>query len=184
MNTATLNLEQMKRLRQEIDAHGSARVRVGIMANHADRFDADWNKEKLNNPTIGLIHEFGSKGGSVPSGETGPGAQETVTTRAAVPARSFLRMPLMTRLPDQLEKIGKDVWRSLVTNQGLLVALKQLGVMGENIVQRAFETGGFGQWAPLSRYTIMKKGSSAILIDTGYLRKSITSAVVPGRGKP
>lgn len=39
----------------------------------------------------------------------------------------------------------------------------------------AFDTGGFGQWAPLSPATLRAKGGGRILVDTGALRSSLTA---------
>jgi hypothetical protein len=53
---------------------------------------------------------------------------------------------------------------------GVKSAVKLLGVMGEETVQEAFATGGFGQWPALRPRTIQRKGSSRILIDSAQLR--------------
>ena len=53
-----------------------------------------------------------------------------------------------------------------------------LGFAGEAVVQEAFATKGFGKWQPLDEKTIKRKGSSSILIDSGELRKSISSKAV------
>jgi hypothetical protein len=180
----TVDLEKFAALKKELARFANARVRVGIMANKADRFDEDWNKTGINNPTIGLIHEFGTKALTIPSGETGPHAAGDITTRRPIPARSWLRMPLLTKLPDEIDKIGRAVWAGLVLKKGVLYSLRNLGALAENVIQRAFATGGFGQWAPLAPFTIRKKGSSAILIDTAYLRKAVSSVVMlNGKGE-
>lgn len=175
MNSATLNTAGFERLRKTLHEGRSMRVRVGVLGNKAERLDEDWNKEKINNPTLGAVHEFGSK-------------------LRNIPARSFLRMPLLLMLPKRISEIGRAVWRGLVFEHGLEFALKRLGIAGESIVQEAFATGGFGQWAPLSpryrrwkeaftRKKTGKKGpvSVAILILSAQLRKAVTSRVVKGR---
>lgn len=161
MNTVTLHVDQMKALRVELDKAKGARVRVGILGNKAAR----WGKGSgvLNNPTLGLTHEFGS-------------------IKRNIPARSFLRVPLMTRLPREIDVIGRSVWREMIVGKGVLNALRALGVIGENTVQRAFETGGFGKWAPLSpRYARWKQKivgkNMTLLVLSGQLRRSITSSV-------
>lgn len=168
-STVRSHLKDLHALRAELNKSKGARVRVGLLGNKAARFDADWNKEKKNNPTIGLEHEFGVKGDG---------------TSPPLPARSFLRMPLMTRLKDKIQQIGTAVFRALVMKRGIKVALENLGATAENTIQEAFNTGGFGQWQPLSPTTIRRKKSTAILIDTAQMRKAVTSRVVMGRGQP
>jgi hypothetical protein len=196
----TLNLDEMKRLRRELQSFGAARVKVGIMGGGLRELDPSGARHagsglrhrlgsisrhgdaSLNNPTLGLIHEFGTKQvvESTPSGETGPGAVATFehVTHHAIPARSFLRMPLMTRLQTRIDEIGRGVWRAIVLKRGMLPALATLGTVARNLVDAAFASGGFGQWAPNTPATIRRKGSSAPLIDSAQLRKSVTYQVV------
>lgn len=52
-----------------------------------------------------------------------------------------------------------------------------LELLGELLVDyetEAFDTGGFGTWAPLDPATIAAKGSSRPLVDTGALLKELT----------
>lgn len=127
----------------------NSRVQVGIFSSAA-RTNSD-----LTNGDIGAVHEFGSMSQHIPQ-------------------RSFLRMPLTTRLKDN----ASSNWGEIILRQGFNSALRKLGVMGENTVQKAFATGGFGVWPKLKPATIARKGSSAILIDTSQLRRSISSRVV------
>jgi len=115
----------------------------------------------MTNAEIGAIHEFGS-----------------ITRK--IPQRSFLRMPIWMKLPENLKLLGPAMLSGLTTGN-IVKAYKKLGILGENIVQNAFESGGFGNWPKLSQRTIDRKRSSAILIDTAQLRKSITSQVVEGQ---
>lgn len=181
MNAVRLNVTQMQALSRALTAARSARVRVGILGNKAERLDEDWNKEKINNPTLGAVHEFGSK-------------------KRGIPARSFLRMPLTLHLPNEVDKIGRAVWRRLVIEKSVVLALKQLGALAELVVQRAFETGGFGSWPGYSKrygrwkelFTRKKTGTLAkigpvqlaLLILSGQMRKAVTSKVVPGGSAP
>ncbi len=172
VNKVTMNIGTLSALNAQLKGAGNMHVRVGILGEHvvrpvdakgharprATRFDRDWNEEPITNPELGLIHEMGYPEGNIP-------------------ARSFLRMPLATRLPAEIDKIGRAVWRSLILMKGLVPALKQLGVLGENVVQEAFQTGGFGKWRPLKPATIRSKGSATILIDSAQMAKSVTSSV-------
>lgn len=189
-NKVKLDIRAMKALGAELQKFRSARVRVGVLGDKASRFNIDTStttEDKLNNPTLGLIHEFGTKGEvvSIPTGETGPHAQATaeMVVRAPIPARSFLRMPLSLHLPREIDKIGRATWRALILKKGVLVALGDLGTIARNVVDRAFETSGFGQWAPNSKATIRRKGSSKPLIDSAQLRRSVTYRVEPGKAK-
>jgi len=78
-----------------------------------------------------------------------------------VPMRSFLRTPFF------VEK-GKDAE----------AAMDSIGVKAQKIIFGAFDSEGYGFWAPLKPQTIKKKkGKSDILVDVGTLRQSITWAV-------
>lgn len=105
---------------------------------------------------VGATHEFGtSKAGR--------------SRNVVIPERSFLRMPLNT----QQEKIAKNIKKK---SKGLDVnkVLDLLGQSAVAVILEAFETNGFGTWAPLSDSTIAKRGASAqILQDTALLKKSI-----------
>jgi phage gpG-like protein len=183
--TATLNLTEMNRLGDELRRLGAARVRVGILGGGLRQLDPSGAKHPatgirrrlgsvsrydeagkptndINNAELGLIHEFGTK-------NTGG--------QANIPARSFLRVPLMTRLQNKIDEIGRGVWRAIVLQRGLLPALATLGTVARNLVDEAFASRGFGQWAPNTAATIRRKGSSSPLIDSAQLRKSITYQV-------
>lgn len=113
---------------------------------------------ELTNAEIGFIHENGSQA-------------------LRIPRRSFLEMPLNLKIPDYYAKLGPQLMRAI--NDGNIRKMYvDLGIKGEQIVQQAFASRGFGQWAPNAPYTIQKKKSSQPLIDTAQLRKSISSDVV------
>ncbi len=177
----TLDDSQLTALGAALRLFSKARVRVGVLAGEkTTRHDIEKeNQDKINNPTLGAAHEFGVKSRNLP-------------------ARSFLRMPLMLFLPRQVDNIGRDVWRLLVVQKGPLLALKQLGVLAENVVQQAFETGGFGQWPKWSpRYARWRSRyerarsrligplrPGSLLILSAQLRRSITSRVYSSANTP
>jgi hypothetical protein len=157
-------------------------TRVGILGSKTDRMKTiagkrtyGWGETKTvvaahkksrdeastkTNAEIGLKHEFG----------------------LGVPRRSFLELPLFVKSSD-LMQCRKELQDVVFAGEGESLgkwkhAYKMLGIYAENIIQEAFETGGFGQWQADSDITIAKKGSSMALIDTGQLRASITSDVV------
>ncbi len=106
---------------------------------------------------IAAVHEFGS-------------------TEQSIPARSWLRMPLETGSADIEKTVAPTIPGSLATGdiEGIF---KTIGVACEARIQEGFESGGFGEWQPLKDATIKRKGSAAILIDTGAMRQAVTSKV-------
>ena len=114
------------------------------------------------NAEIGLLHEKGS-------------------LSERIPRRSFLEMPLVLK-SEELLKVKNDL-QALVMSGGETLAkwhkaYVKLGMYAENIIQEAFETRGFGHWPENAPSTISRKGSSQPLVDTGQLRRSITSDVI------
>jgi len=112
---------------------------------------------------IGAVHEFGSKDQKIPE-------------------RSFIRAPLRDHQYEITQIVQANTGVRLETGdiQGIF---KDIGIVCENQMQAAFDTSGDGKWAPLSEnYKIRPSGqpvndASKPLIDTGALRKAITSRV-------
>ena len=134
-------------------------TRVGILGSKTNRR----GKANATNAGIGLVHEKGS-------------------LSRHIPRRSFIEMPMVIK-SDELLKSRNALWDDFITagehtHARLKVAYKKLGQFAENIIQKAFESGGFGRWAPDSAGTITRNRSSQPLIDTAQLRRSITSDVV------
>lgn len=115
------------------------------------------------NVEIGIAHEYGVKGSKSGGWK--------------IPPRSFLWMPLSLHLIEYVNQKA-DVIKRYLNMADVKSCYVLLGIIAENVVQEAFNTGGFGSWEKLKQSTIDRKGSSSILIDTGQLRKSITSRVV------
>lgn len=153
-NKLKVNLDGFKRLARAFN--GQYSIKVGIMGSKAARKNGDTEK---TNAEIGFINEFGSP-------------------RRHIPARSFLRMPLTLYLGEYLKnkKSFSDEAIDLAIKSGQLLQLaEKIGLTAEEVVQEAFATRGFGQWVPNAPYTVEQKGSDSPLIDTGELRRSITS---------
>lgn len=148
----TFNIAPLKELRAELAKNYKAKV--GVIGAKATRANS---KDGFNNAEIGIVHEMGSQSNQVP-------------------ARSFLRMPLETK--------SREITQFAQNNKGMIAEGKVvkffelLGIKAEAIIQEAFASRGFGNWSPNTPATIAKKGSSAPLIDTGELRKSISSEVM------
>ncbi len=149
-----------QKLRQLIEALAAApSVKVGILGN-SQRDDPS----EESNSTIGWRHEFGIPAGSAP-----------------LPQRSFLRMPLHNYL--QKELVSKKVFsqtniNKIVREKSTRSLMEKIGVLGVGVVLKAFDSGGFGTWAPLSQYTLDRKKTTQILVETQQLRNSIDYEVV------
>jgi hypothetical protein len=152
-----LNINKLQELKRKLSSANDMRVRVGLLKSTSAR-----SGRHDHNPSLGLIHEFGTL---------------KTKTSPAIPARSFIRMPLMTQLQASVSKTPR-IWGRLILEKGVGLALARLGVVAELVIQKAFSTGGFGRWPKLSPRTVTKKGSAKILIETAQMRKAITSAVV------
>lgn len=153
-----LDFKNLDRIKKLLEATNTKYIKVGILSSTNARQDSE-----LNNAEIGFIQEFGRM------------------ENPHIPARSFLRMPLREHLQKKLEKSKAFSEKSIekaIQDGNAEYLVKQLGALAEQIILEAFETSGDGKWAPNAPYTIAMKGSSKPLIDTGELRKSITSKVV------
>lgn len=161
-----LNVDELEKVRRGLAEAKGSYAKVGVLGARAARQPGEnvqgpMPSGSLTNPEIGIVHEKGS-----------------MTSNPPIPRRSFLEDPLVDHLPQKIRSVGSAAWAVEILQHGVRNALALLGVIGENVVQKGFETGGYGKWEPLSPYTIARKGSSAILIDTAQLRKSVTSEVV------
>ncbi len=154
VSLVTLGLSAFKR---KLKAADKSRVEVGIFSDHAARTPKDEHDEGLSNVEIGYKHEMG-------------------VIREGIPARSFLEMPLRTELPSIIKAEAAALVASFAED-GPKAMLERVGFMGEAAIQEAFDTSGFGTWAPNHPQTIQAKGSSKPLIDTSQLRESISSRV-------
>lgn len=113
---------------------------------------------QATNTDIALVHEFGSATNNIPP-------------------RSTLRMPIEHKKEEIVTFLQSDKIKKLIEAGEITKVYQLLGVFGEKIVQEAFESGGFGMWPPLKEATIKAKGGDAILIDTGQLRRAVSSEV-------
>lgn len=134
-------------------------VDIGILGE-----DSRTEEGGLTTAGLGAVHEFGTD-------RAGRG------NKTVIPERSFIRMPLETG-QDDIEKTIEPKIKKYVAEGDIEGLFKLIGIAGEARIQEAFESGGFGSWEALKESTIKaKKGSEAILIDDGTLRKSISSKV-------
>jgi len=135
-----LNNQVLKKIRS-ILKEKMPYAKVGILG------DTNSRSEGNSNATIGAKHEFG----------------ETVKingTLVKLPERSFLRMPLMTRLNVLLKSqknISEDTLKKIIEEKSFSSLIAKLGILGESVVKEAFETGGFGKWKPSNDPMIAKR---------------------------
>ena len=146
-----------------LGAKSHSRKEAGKLIKKAGKFTGGHSKTKeaadQTNADIGFLHEKGSKS-------------------LGIERRSFLLMPLEEQSLE-LNSVRNALWQSFTEGRNTIVqAYRKLGQAAEAIIQKAFETGGYGHWDALKAKTIARKKSSSILIDTAQLRRSITSRVV------
>lgn len=105
------------------------------------------------------------------------GIQEYGAPEANIPSRSFIRVPFIINRK-KIEKFIEITFKKVV-EEGLPanIAIGRIGAFAQKIALESFSTNGYGKWQPLKPKTIKRKKSSAILIDTGILRQSITWVV-------
>ena len=175
MNAAvTYNMDSLNAMARTLALGRGYRVQVGIFGEDNARSEAaapdkrtkgglrrtiPKSKASMTNAEVGAIHEFGQ-----------------LTANPPIPPRSFLRMPLATKSRQIINGTAKVAF-AFLKKADLNGLFTRIGLECENVVREAFASGGFGQWPKLSKYTVAKKGSSAILIDTGQLRRAIASKV-------
>lgn len=162
---ADINFKGLKNLAKEISKKYS--IKVGLLANHGGSDAVEGTDMDL--ASLGLLMEYGSEDGKIP-------------------ARSFLEMPIVLK-SDEILKTVKADWTVEEINyfikEGKLDLLSRaymMGVGAVDVIQDAFESKGFGNWAENRPSTIKKKGSSMPLIDTGNLRRHIVAEVTGDEG--
>jgi phage gpG-like protein len=133
-------------------------VKVGVLGNAKNVRNGDG----ITNAEAAVIHIFGS-----------------VTNN--IPPRDFLVMPIETHAKEIVQFLDTSKVKRLITEGKIVDVYKSLGVIAEGYVLGAFASGGYGKWPALKDATVRRKGSSKPLIDTGQLRRSVTSQVVENK---
>ena len=154
------DLSKLETLRKALGTAMGAKVGILGSGKAADEHPGGLTNVELGMIHEGMMHEYGSATNNIPP-------------------RSFLRMPIEMKKAEIIKWLTtNEQVRKLIAAGEIEKVYQLLGVKGEEIVQEAFESGGFGQWPDIKEATKKAKGSSAILIQTGQLRRSITSEVV------
>ena len=153
-----------KALRATLHELAKLQVDVGVFeANAARDRDREYIGGKLtpiepgsttNNAEVGKHMEFGISSEGLDR----------------IPARSFLREPLINHLEPLLATESPS-------ENSLPLLPRTLAIKAKEVVKMAFDTRGYGNWAPDAPGTIAAKGRDDPGVDTGQLRDSIDSRV-------
>lgn len=111
------------------------------------------------NARVGAAHEFGTD---------------------KLPVRSWLRMPIAEQMPKRLKSaamLNRDAFSKMMREGSIMLLMKKIALLAEDVVLGAFDTGGYGRWKPSDmRY----KRVQQTLVETKQLRDGVTSRVVEG----
>lgn len=139
--------------------------KLGILGDAAMRTPDEEGEETDDsgpptNAAIGLFHEFGT---------------------SKMPQRSWLRMPLQMRWFQNLIAEGvldEQSLNDVIQNKSFYNWYEKLSIVALATVLEAFNTGGFGEWAPVKN--MQRKKVQQILVETQQLRDSVTYDVREG----
>lgn len=104
----------------------------------------------------------------------------SIVVKDRPPKRSFIRMPIEQK-QDKIATYVSGKAKDHLEEGDVKAVFQDIGIAAESVIQEAFDTQGFGSWAPNAEYTIKHKGSSTPMIDDGTLRKAITHRVNGGK---
>ena len=161
-------IDGLDKLVKALKVQNPPKILVGIVGTKPERSDS-------SNAEIGAAHEYGS-------------------VKHNLPARSFLRMPILTHLNDAMKDAkmtSKETMRKVIESGNIYPWLEKIKLIAKGIVIEAFDTEGWGQWAKWSnRYakrqeskmnskkTSGKGTDNKILDDTGQLKGAIDAVIV------
>lgn len=178
-------LSGLKNLGEALSALKRGRVDLGFFAGDAARSMKGGAGSKPGFYLAGTAKETiaALKVGRTVAAQTNPELAAKHEFGLGVPQRSMLRMPLHLHGDKILKAAQADARASLAEvakhpKRAATKLLQRLALGGENLVQEAFATRGFGSWKANSPVTIAIKGSDAPLIDTAQLRRAVASRVV------
>jgi hypothetical protein len=124
------------------------RTKVGVIGEAAST-----EHDGITNAELGAIHEFGAPG-------------------ANIPARSFLRASLMSKL-DEMKPIQQSIAKGIV--EGHMTSERGSGILGAWGAGQVKRFIADGQVTPPDEpATVERKGSSKPLVDTGQLLGAIS----------
>ena len=159
---ANIKLKGLEKFTKNFESLGRQEVRVGFLGE-----EKNTRKEgTMTNVEIAAKHTFG-----VPS--------QNLPKRS--PFIGFDDKEKVAKMKETLSNTLKDaLQKNNLNKQAENMGLKKAGLVGENIIEDAFATGGFGAWQPLSQKTInaKEKNKDWILVEQGELKDSRVSKVV------
>lgn len=185
INKSRINFKALDEFMKDLDRKYS--IKVGIIGEKAREIHPD---SDLTNAELGAVHEFGATINVTKKMRNYLHSQglhlkkDTITI--IIPTRSFLRMPLLghegkkellnvvkTQISNEFK--AKELSPS-VANKILDKTIRLLAETAYLQILNAFESGGFGNWAPISEFTEKKRynADNPPLTNTGDLRKSIS----------
>ena len=154
-------------------------VKVGLLQKDGSNEEIS---ENLDIAGLGAVHEFGAK---IPVTNKMRAFfrwkfkinLKKSTTHIIIPPRSFIQMPL-----SKTAKFKSKIKQHLGDEDDVLYYVEEtgdvesiailVGASALEVIQEAFETGGWGEWTPNSQVTINNKGSAMPLIDKGIILKN------------
>lgn len=185
VNKSKINFKALDDWMKALDRKIS--IKVGIIGNTATQKHPD---SDLTNAELGAVHEFGASIEVTPKMRRYLASQGIYlnkwTYNVVIPTRSFLRMPLMS---SEGKKELFNVVKSQISSEFKATDLQKdtankilddtVHLLAETAylrVLQAFESGGYGNWAPISKFTSKrrKNAGNPPLTDTGDLRRSIS----------
>lgn len=174
----TIDLDTFTKIRVELEKNYASRV--GVLGQKTNRIPMlageSHQRYKMRVKTIMAKNPKVQQSSEKTNAEIGL-KQEMGSLSDHIPRRSFLEMPLTMKMPDYYKTFGETLKKAFL-NGDIRPAYVKLGLKGEQVVQLAFASRGFGIWPDNAPSTIARKKSSQPLIDTAQLRRSITSDVV------
>lgn len=185
VNKTRINFKALEEWMKALDRKVS--IKVGIIGKEATQKHPD---SDLTNAELGAVHEFGASIKVTPKMRRYLASQgiyiDKWTYNVVIPTRSFLRMPLMSSEgKKELRKVVEEQLKSEIkatdlsnetANKILDDTVHLLAETAYLRVLEAFESGGFGKWAPISEFTAQRRHNAGNppLTDTGDLRRSIS----------
>ncbi len=188
--TNSKTLKALTDLMNDLDKKYS--IKVGIIGNQGAE---NVKGTDLSFADLGAIHEFGATINVTDKMRAYLHSQgihlKSDTTQIVIPPRSFLRMPLLgsdgkkelQNIMAEFLSLEQEELNKLFVSEHPEILKKvseALALAGEIRVKQAFETGGYGEWTPISEMTRQRRQQdpdSPPLTDTGDLKDSITSEV-------
>lgn len=185
VNKVTVNFGKLSKVLQKLDKKRS--IRVGILGKDGIQKVAD---SDLTMAELGAVHEFGARIKVTPKmrgflGYLGIHLKKE-TTEIVIPIRSFLRAALLTKEGKKALQVWtvdeKEAFIEYLNKDTISadVLATTIGTKALERVLESFNTGGFGEWEPITAFTREhRKGNAANppLDSTGEVKNSITFEV-------